>query len=518
MNFNRLNIFNCIDAADRKQKLLCFVCPLAAAVFPSLFLFQVNFNEIPLNTFLWSSLVSLIAASGAFAAFLLAGRRLMNTAVAMYFIILVFFSYGSLYDLIDASSIHGLFSSQIIWAVVYLAGCLFIALKLLKLGNAGVVRFISWYASLFVIILFILNIGVLGFKIAGKVYGGGEGSAAVSRDAQVNTGSQAGQAHVDNQAGQVHAENQTGQAYDGNGFRPDIYYIVLDEYASSDTIKKYYGYDNKRFEEFLTQYGFHISKSSVSGSDWTERVLAAVLNMKKIGSSTKSKEAYELISNDRVSGFLKGLGYKYIHIGASLETNKIKITNADYYYNYFTAKRFYTDNDLTSRLIDMSILRPLFYTANWTKVQQESVYYSFDKIREASNISGPKFVFAHIMCPHHPFVFDRNGNPLKIADRKNWKDKSIYLGQYIYVTTLVENLMKQLLQDGQTGSEKPVIIIQSDHGPRKVPGAPEEVKFSIFNAMLLPRVKGDFDIGSIPQEETFKRIFELYFNYTAGKS
>jgi len=289
--------------------------------------------------------------------------------------------------------------------------------------------------------------------------------------------------------------------------KPDIYYIVLDEYASSDTIEKYYGYSNQGFENFLRDNGFYVSGTSVSSYVSTDLALAAVLNMEKISPDTKSKEVYRLISEDRVSAFLKNIGYKYIHIGSSMEVNKIMPVSADYYYNYFTAKRFYTDDDLSSKLVDMSILRPLFYTADWTKVQQESVYFSFDKILEVSGIKGPKYVFAHVVCPHHPFVFDMDGNPLRISDRKNWEDKSIYLGQYIYVTKLVESLIGRLLKGYRPDGGGPVVIIQSDHGPRKVPGAPDEVKYGIFNAMLLPGIENGFDIESIPQEETFKRIF-----------
>lgn len=48
-----------------------------------------------------------------------------------------------------------------------------------------------------------------------------------------------------------------------------------------------------------------------------------------------------------------------------MEINKINVKNADLYFNYFETKHFYLEDDFLSKLIDMSLLRPLFYTMNW---------------------------------------------------------------------------------------------------------------------------------------------------------
>jgi hypothetical protein len=41
---------------------------------------------------------------------------------------------------------------------------------------------------------------------------------------------------------------------------------------------------------------------------------------------------------------------------------------------------------------------------------RERVLYSFEQLRRLPRLPGPKFVIAHIMTPHPPFVFDANGS------------------------------------------------------------------------------------------------------------
>jgi hypothetical protein len=456
-----------------------------AVLFHALFLYQINFKEIPFGIFLSTSVIAFSSSCVLFTIVFLIKRNVLITAITMYFIILAFYSYGILYDLIDKTSFQGLFSSQIIWASAYILFCSVITVKILKIKNIQFLKAALSFLAVFVCIMYLINWSSLIFK-------------GFQRD---------NQKPVDENSKALKAENKNF-----TGLKPDIYYIVLDEYASSQTISDYYGYNNKGFEDALVKRGFYISHTSTTAVDSTEFAIASVLNMEKVDVKLGSKAAYKLISKDSVSTFLKEMGYKYIHIGSALEVNRISVPQADYYYNYFNSKRFYTEDDLTSKLIDMSILRPVFYTSNWTRIQQESVYYSLDKLKESSKIEGPKFVFAHILCPHHPFVFDSEGNALKISDKKNWKDKSIYLGQYIYITKLVEKFVSQLLENDGGGAKQAVIIIQSDHGPRNTPNAPKGESYKIFNAMRIPEIKDPASLEGIPSVDMFKRVFDTYFS------
>ena len=44
----------------------------------------------------------------------------------------------------------------------------------------------------------------------------------------------------------------------------DIYYIIVDGYASSSTLEEIYGYDNHEFTDYLTERGFYVASESRS--------------------------------------------------------------------------------------------------------------------------------------------------------------------------------------------------------------------------------------------------------------
>lgn len=467
----------------KKEIIKHLAAPVLASVFPPVFLYQVNIYEVPAISFSIILTAAVCFSALLFVLMSVITKRVVVSSIATSFLVAAFYLFGAAYDAIDSTSIHGLFSSQLIALVLYILICAVGCLMIFRYKDKGSLQIILWYVNTFLLLLICINIVVVGYKL---VYPGKAG-------------------HTDRT---VFA---AGPSAGAKGDLPDIYYIVLDEYAGSETVKNYYDYDNAGFEGFLEKKGFFISRSSVSRYDSTEFALAAVLNFTSIDPSTPGRQLYGLISGSSVSAYLKSLGYSYIHIGSPMEVNKIEVKLADRYFNYFNEKRFYMEDRFSSKIIDMSVLRPFFYTMNWTKVQQDGVRYSFDKLGELIGEGGPKYVYAHIMCPHHPFVFDSSGGPLKIADRKNWKDKGIYLGQYIFISKMVANFVEKLMTESEKKGSKPVVIIQSDHGPRKVPGAPSDERYKIFNAMHLPYGGNEKLYEGISPVNTFPVIFNTYF-------
>jgi hypothetical protein len=92
-------------------------------------------------------------------------------------------------------------------------------------------------------------------------------------------------------------------------------------------------------------------------------------------------------------------------------------------------------------------------------------------------LPGRKFVFAHIIAPHPPFVFGPNGEPIEPADRpftlgdasdftrRSSRDeyRRGYVGQVQYVNRRILAAIDDVLAHSQT---RPVIILQGDHGSR----------------------------------------------------
>jgi len=102
---------------------------------------------------------------------------------------------------------------------------------------------------------------------------------------------------------------------------PDIYYIILDAYATNRTLMEFYNYDNSEFTRFLTQKGFYVANESRANYIHTYQSLASSLNMKYINSITDNigKDSrdqvslHKMIRNNKIIKYLKAKGYKYIH-------------------------------------------------------------------------------------------------------------------------------------------------------------------------------------------------------------
>jgi len=60
---------------------------------------------------------------------------------------------------------------------------------------------------------------------------------------------------------------------------PDIYYIILDRYASASTLKEVYDFDNSEFLNYLSGKGFYVANESRANYTKTRSSLASSLNM-----------------------------------------------------------------------------------------------------------------------------------------------------------------------------------------------------------------------------------------------
>jgi hypothetical protein len=129
----------------------------------------------------------------------------------------------------------------------------------------------------------------------------------------------------------------------------------------------------------------------------------------------------------------------------------------------------------------------------------------------ASKISNrPKFVYAHIFLPHHPYSFDHTGKVLPWWKRGNVENRESYLEQLIFTNKMIAGTIDTILSASKI---TPIIIIQGDHGYRYIPGEGKEAEgYTIFNAYLLPG-GGDKKIyASITPVNSFRLIFNYYFD------
>jgi phosphoglycerol transferase MdoB-like AlkP superfamily enzyme len=128
---------------------------------------------------------------------------------------------------------------------------------------------------------------------------------------------------------------------------------------------------------------------------------------------------------------------------------------------------------------------------------------------------GPKLVFVHLISPHPPFVFDQYGNDVDWTNYLNWREKQYYLGQYIFISNQIEEVVTKI----QSDSKRPtIIIIQSDHGPRGMWGfdkyldIPATEQAKIFNAYYLPSQDYSGFTNETSPINSFRLVFNQVFN------
>ena len=312
-------------------------------------------------------------------------------------------------------------------------------------------------------------------------------------------------------------QDERNLKYRFSGTPPDIYYIILDEYAGLEQIKSYFNYDNSDFVNRLNKKGFYVAHKSKSNYTLTSFSLATSLNMAppRINSSgtewssssmsisefmnmTRRSPVYEYIQNNNVVHLLKSYNYKYYHLGSWLyETMYSKF--ADYNINYIG---FNINNPLIMGLCKSSIIRLIYINRYF---QRKLVMNAFSSLSNVAGANGPKFVFAHIICPHPPFLFGPEGEIVPFSKRNDVNDRMVYLGQYIFITKKIEECIDIILEKSNTPA---IIILQSDHGVRwDKPSAK-----MIFNAYLLPHNGNAILYDNISPVNTFRLVFNYYFS------
>lgn len=302
--------------------------------------------------------------------------------------------------------------------------------------------------------------------------------------------------------------------------RPDIYYIILDGYARSDILKEFYHFENNEFDSFLENKGFYIAKKSHSNYTWTPLSLSSSLNFKyvnylreKLGKNSKDlRLPYSLIESNKTMHLLRSMGYKYVHFcstwGATLN-NKYADIKIAYNRGLFRDEYFRILIETTMLKIISSLI-----IDDLSRIH----LYAFNKLSTIPEYEEATFTFAHIILPHHPFIFDRNGNVKKKVTRFDqfksggWKNSMEYVDQLIFVNKKIMKVVDNILRKSKT---EPIIIIQSDHGPQ-LPGANKEdfekVRMANYMAYYLPSGGSKYLYQTITPVNTFRIILKHYFN------
>lgn len=470
--------------------------PYFYSLFAILFLYSHNIDQIEIVEIMAATVCVIFILAILIMVVDVVIKNREKTAILAFAFVIIFFSHGHVFDLIWGWEIGGILVGRnlyllIFWIFLFCSVCIFVFLGKGSLKQANKI------ITVFTVVLLIVTSFNIGKHYIKNVLNKTGTSSAVE---------------ADQQNGRISAATQ-----------PDIYYLILDGYTSPRNLSTYYKFDDGAFVHYLQKKKFHVMEDGHSNYTTTFLSLLSSLNMKYMNTYFERYDAdprmprqlAQMFEKNAVADFLKSKGYKIVHFSSGYSS-----TN----YNKYADWNIYCGrlNEFNRMLIHTSLLRLVEDRISGND-SRHRILCTFEKIANVQKtISGPRFVFAHIVSPHAPYLFNAKGMPvdttplgLRPDGLEMWQLKEPYIEQVKFVNEKISQLVDKILAEANT---PPIIIIQGDHGSASTGkwDTPSEAlmqeRLGIFNAFYLPE-NGGKDINEfLTPVNTFRFIFNKYFN------
>ncbi|PWT95766.1 MAG: hypothetical protein C5B52_17125 [Bacteroidetes bacterium] len=263
---------------------------------------------------------------------------------------------------------------------------------------------------------------------------------------------------------------------------PDIYFIVLDEYTSSDCLKTEFNYDNSSIDSIFSQNHFYVSTKSSSNYNITPFSISSTLNLDFLKPDLNGKkmtaklilQGLSTMQNCFLPKFLDNYGYEIRNLSV-YRLNRYDPPRPELFAPMKkNVLRMGTLYGRIQRDISYAVYSRLPLTKKWIldknfneerNNQVSNNQNCLDLLNQEieNNVSKPRFVYCHVSLPHEPFYVDRNGNFYSDSTQRQFTNKQLYLEQLQFVNKQLAKLIPKI---NQTRSRPTVAIIEGDHGFR----------------------------------------------------
>ena len=480
--------------------------PILFTAFPVLALLGTNIHEVNPGVALRSLI---IAIAGALVILLIARLVLGNwarAALAATLLLLLFFSYGHLYSWLKELGETGLQLARHryllpAFALAGGAGILLIWKTKIALNATPALNLIT------LLMLVYPSYQTISALLTNELVGNQEASALAATENLV-----------------LEAPEQL----------PDVYYIILDSHTRSDALLQDFGLDNSDFIAELQGLGFYIADCSRSNYVSTHGSLTSSLNMEYVDTlqqamsaqGSNPEDVWLRIRHSQVRAQLEGIGYQTFAFDSGYEWSRLKDanvymshTNAPYALQMLqpfeamliqsTALLIWSDSTYASM---PDYVETPFHGVNFALEDfVNRQLFTLDQLPKLASVPGPKFVFAHLIVPHIPFLFEPDGSV--VTDPGYYSGKMLepidhdylvrgYTNQVQFIDNRIIEVARQILENSST---PPIIVIQGDHGMEN------ENHLVILNAFYLPGEGSQAMYPSITPVNSFRVIFNTYF-------
>jgi hypothetical protein len=313
--------------------------------------------------------------------------------------------------------------------------------------------------------------------------------------------------------------------------KPDIYFIVLDEYPSSASLREDLQFDNHSLDSLLKATGFFISEKSNSNYNVTPFSLASTFNLnylrpgldKELISSKVFMQGVHSFSDNQVVDYLHSQNYQIKNYGCfDLKAKKTAVPSyfEDRYQLQIDNQTMYARfmRDVSWQFTMKNVFTGKFtLPASYKKSKQLHLHrnaYNWQQLlSELSNEKNKanKFVYVHLMLPHEPFYLNEDGSftsdSAVITNSQNFRDA--FINQVKYTNKLISQLVETIKRSGN--SNEKVIILEGDHGYRFYEKKDRLKEFRNLNAYYFSDRDYRSLSDSISPVNTFRVVLNKYF-------
>jgi hypothetical protein len=255
--------------------------------------------------------------------------------------------------------------------------------------------------------------------------------------------------------------------------KPNVYYLVFDEYAGYKSLKDSFGFANDKLYNFLFQKEFTVLPT-FSNYDYTAFSMSSMLNMNYVDSNYNHQlltqkdvqNRFGEIRNAQVFSIFRSMGYSMQNYSifdikgepALSQSNPLFPIHAVLLTNKIFHNRLFKDLgwQLMSGRFEIPFLKKyyLYRTDRYNKKAEKLV------IESSANKTAPKFCYGHFFLPHDPFYRDSTGAYNKPSQMNDLHNKALYVSYLKYSNGVIQNMVTNIVANDPNA----IIIVMSDHG------------------------------------------------------
>ncbi len=322
--------------------------------------------------------------------------------------------------------------------------------------------------------------------------------------------------------------------------QPDIYYIMVDGLGRPGFVEAEFPLPKDKYSGLFVERGFQVLRNSYANYPQTALSTTATLNLGLIDQvldiadpQSKDRRVLAQVAGDsRAVRALRKRGYRVVSFPSGYPLTRQSLTDKrrSPAIDPSFVEYYLLEDGVLPLILPLLGKGPADVSFAMRRGRLNFICDQFPTARQGVAAADPVFVYAHLLAPHPPFVFGRQGQALSsraefaFADGNHWlnihgRDDTSYRQRYADQAVWIMQRLAHAVDRINASSNRPkIIIIQGDHGPgsglewEQPQRSDHNERFGIFNAWYvsdgrqLPLYEGMTALN------TFPMLFNSFFS------